>query len=347
MQTSSQPKLLPVPFADAGSKQNIPNDSQIGITAGRASYVDGFPPLTRTPLAAGGVPPFGTDFNGVLNDITSAVRWAQSGAGYPFSASFNTAIGGYPKGAKIPNSSLDGFWVNTVDGNQNNPETIGGSLTGWIPSDNSSSVSISGLSGSSLTLTPIQASKDRILLSGTLTSNINLIAPAWPKKWIVENKCAGNFSVTFKTANGSGVVMASGTVHYLIGDGTNVIEYLGSAAYRTVGATIGTNQIPDMSYFFGAASSAPYQRFPSGLVIQAAAGTIPASGTGSIVFPATFSTNTASVVLTATASQPSNYIMTVGSITNSGATVYGTTANSGSVPITGTAVGFRYIAFGY
>lgn len=109
MQNNSQPKLLPIPFADNGSKQDIPNDSQVGIAAGRASYVDGFPPLTRTPLAAGGVPPFGTDFNGVLNDITAAVRWSQSGAGYPFNAAFNTAIGGYPKGARIPNSTLDGY----------------------------------------------------------------------------------------------------------------------------------------------------------------------------------------------------------------------------------------------
>lgn len=48
MQTSSQPKLLPTPFADAGSKQDIPNDSQVGIAADRASYSNGFLPLTRT-----------------------------------------------------------------------------------------------------------------------------------------------------------------------------------------------------------------------------------------------------------------------------------------------------------
>lgn len=345
MQNSSQPKLIPTPFADNGAKQNIPKDSQIGVTAGRASYEDGFPPLTRTPLAAGGVPPFGTDFNGVLNDITAAVRWAQSGAGYPFNPEFNAAIDGYPKGSKIPNSSLDGFWINTVEGNKNNPESTGGALTGWIPSANSTSSSISGLSGSSLTLTPLQASKDRILLSGTLTANINLIVPAWPKTWIVENKCTGNFNVTFKTASGSGVAMASGTVHYLIGDGVNVIEYLGSAAYRSVGTA--NDQIPDMSSFFGATTSAPYQRFPSGLLIQAASGSIPASGTGTIVFPAAFKNNSPSVVLTATATLPSNYIITVGSVSATGATIYGTTANAGSVPITGTAVGFRYIAFGY
>lgn len=223
MQTSSQPKLLPVPFADAGSKQNIPNDSQIGITAGRASYVDGFPPLTRTPLAAGGVPPFGTDFNGVLNDITAAVRWSQSGAGYPFNAAFNTAISGYPKGARIPNSTLDGYWLNTTDGNTANPEVTGAATTGWVPAESYGVTAITGLSGSSVTLTTLQASKERITLAGTLSANINLVLPAWIKRWTVVNNCTGAFSVTVKTPSGNGVPVPAGTVAILQGDGVDIL----------------------------------------------------------------------------------------------------------------------------
>lgn len=223
MQTSSQPKLLPVPFADAGSKQNIPNDSQIGITAGRASYTDGFPPLTRTPLAAGGVPPFGTDFNGVLNDITAALRWSQSGAGYPFNAAFNTAISGYPKGARIPNSTLDGYWLNTTDGNSANPEVTGAATTGWVPAENYGVTAITGLSGSSVTLTTLQASKERITLAGTLSANINLVLPAWIKRWTVMNNCTGAFSVTVKTPSGNGVPVAAGATAILQGDGTDIL----------------------------------------------------------------------------------------------------------------------------
>lgn len=222
MQTSSQPKLLPVPFADAGSKQNIPNDSQIGITAGRASYVDGFPPLTRTPLAAGGVPPFGTDFNGVLNDITAALRWSQAGSGYPFNADFNTAISGYPKGARIPNSTLDGFWLNTTDGNSTNPENTTSALTGWVPSGFYGTTAITGLSGSSITLTTLQAGRDRITLAGTLTANINLIVPAWVKRWEVVNNCSGAFSVTVKTPSGTGVAVPAQNNAFLQGDGVNI-----------------------------------------------------------------------------------------------------------------------------
>lgn len=222
MQNSSQPKLLPIPFADAGSKQSIPNSSQIGIVAGRASYTDGFPPLTRTPLAAGGVPPFGTDFNGVLNDITAAVRWGQAGAGYVFNSDFSTAVAGYPKGARIPNSTLDGFWLNTVEGNATNPENSNGALTGWVPSDNYGTTAITGLSGSSITLTSLQASKGKITLSGSLTANINVVLPAWRKNWIVTNGTTGNFAVTVKTLSGSGVALTSGQTQTLVGDGTNI-----------------------------------------------------------------------------------------------------------------------------
>lgn len=222
MQNSSQPKLISIPFADNGARQDIPNASQIGVTAGRASYFDGFPPLTRTPLVAGGVPPFGTDFNGVLNDITNAIRWAQSGAGYAFNSAFNTAINGYPKGSRIPNSALNGFWLNTVDGNTANPENTDASLTGWVPSGGYGITTITGLSGSSLTLSSLQASKERIVLSGTLTSNINLIVPAWIFRWTVVNNCTGNFTVTVKTPSGSGVAVPTGLAAYLYGDGTNI-----------------------------------------------------------------------------------------------------------------------------
>lgn len=226
MQTSSQPKLIPVPFADAGSKQNIPTASQIGIAAGRASYTDGFPPLTRTPLEAGGVPPYGTDFNGVLNDITSAIRWSQGGGGYVFNSSFNTSVGGYPKGARLVNSSFDGYWLNTSENNQAAPEAGDASLTGWVPAESYGITTISGLSGSGVVLSSLQAAKNIIILNGTLTSNIALTFPAWVKQWKVINNCTGSFSVTCKTPSGSGVVINQSNVSDIFGDGTNI--YSGS-----------------------------------------------------------------------------------------------------------------------
>ncbi|HDG0630526.1 TPA: hypothetical protein PFA69_004669, partial [Serratia marcescens] len=128
MQSSSVPKKLSIPFASSGDKQNIPDASQVGIADGRASYQDGFPSLTRTPISAGGIPPFGTDINGVLFDISSAARWSAAGANYKYDASFSTAIGGYPKGAILSNASVDGLWVNLIENNTTNPDASG---AGW------------------------------------------------------------------------------------------------------------------------------------------------------------------------------------------------------------------------
>ncbi|WP_196796387.1 hypothetical protein [Yersinia massiliensis] len=220
MQNSSIPTRMPVPFANSGVKQTIPIDSQIGIEGGRASFTDGFPPLTRIPLTAGGIPPYGTDFNGVLNAITDSIRWANAGGGYLYDSAFSSLVSGYPKGARLINSTYTGYWLNTTEGNTIAPES--GITTGWVPDKNHGVTSITGLAGANVTLTALQASNDRITLSGTLTANINLVFPSWLSKWIVTNNCTGNFTVTCKTASGSGVAIPVGTTAVVFSDGTNI-----------------------------------------------------------------------------------------------------------------------------
>lgn len=129
MQASNAPSKSPVPFAESGSKNTIPVASQIGVTPGLASFTDGFPPLTMTPLVAGGIPPKGMDFNGILYFLSAATRWAQAGAGYSYDAAFATAIGGYPKGATLVMATGNGFWMSTVENNSTNPDSGG---SGWI-----------------------------------------------------------------------------------------------------------------------------------------------------------------------------------------------------------------------
>ncbi|KAA1174648.1 hypothetical protein FP026_29625, partial [Rhizobium tropici] len=73
MKASDIPVKFPIPFAASaggGYIRAIPQASQIGITNGAASLTDGFPPLTFLPVGAGGTPPWGQDFNGILNEIT-------------------------------------------------------------------------------------------------------------------------------------------------------------------------------------------------------------------------------------------------------------------------------------
>ncbi|WP_369788287.1 hypothetical protein [Rouxiella sp. WC2420] len=224
MQSNSLPTKISVPFANSGTKNTIPVASQIGITGGAASFTDGFPPLTMTPITAGGIPPAGADFNGILNAITVAVRWSAAGSGYPFDSDFSTAVTGYPKGALIPSSDFSGYWINTQDGNTTSPENATSAITGWVPGVQYGSTAITGISGSSLTLTTTQAAKQRITLAGALSANINLVFPAWVRSWTVVNGCTGNFSIICKTPSGTGVSIPAGMTAAINGDGTNITQ---------------------------------------------------------------------------------------------------------------------------
>ena len=132
MQLSQIPTLVPLPFAASGNKNVIPQASQIGITPGAASLVDGFPPLTFTPLAAGGIPPAGADFNGILNLLSANTQWQNAGGMAQYNAAFSTAVGGYPKTALLAKASGSGYWLSLADNNATDPDTGG---AGWIAFD--------------------------------------------------------------------------------------------------------------------------------------------------------------------------------------------------------------------
>jgi hypothetical protein len=219
MQLSSAPPKLTIPFANSGSKNTVPVPSQIGITAGAASYTDGFPPLTMTPVAAGGVPPSGLDMNGVLNEVSAPGVWYSAGGGFPYDAVFSASVGGYPQGARVMRSDGTGYWLNTVDNNVTAPE--GSTPTGWVPDFTNGLAAITMISAN-VTLTPAQYGKPIIVLSGVLTANLNLIFPNIVEDWAVDNNCTGAYTVTCKTAAGTGVAIPAGTTASIYSDGVNV-----------------------------------------------------------------------------------------------------------------------------
>jgi hypothetical protein len=240
MLSSTPPVSVPVPFANSGTKNTIPVPSQIGTTPGAASYTDGFPPLTFTPVAAGGIPPFGADFNGILNMITQTVAWVQAGGEFAFNATFAGLVAGYPKGAVLQRSDATGSWTSTVDSNTVNPDTaVTTAASGWVPYGTSSALISLALTNGNVTLTALQAARNIIVLSGTLTGNVQLIMPTgWAGvQWSILNQCvAGNFSVTVKTAAGTGVVIAAGSCSKVLSDGTNC--YSGDVGGRLLTITI-------------------------------------------------------------------------------------------------------------
>ena len=132
MQSSQIPSKFQIPFANgagAGYIRQIPVASQISITPGAASLTDGFPPLTFIAEGAGGIPPFGQDMNGILNEITAWIQWGNAGAPVVYDATFSAAIGGYPKGTILTSAVGGSWWLSTAENNATDPDTGG---AGWL-----------------------------------------------------------------------------------------------------------------------------------------------------------------------------------------------------------------------
>lgn len=131
MELANIPVKFPIPWADQASPtyiRAIPELPQPDPAA--ANLKQGFPPLTFDPIASGGVPPSGKDFNGIIKQMTQWLQWNQAGGGVPyFDPSFAADIGGYPRGAFLQATSGPGnFWISTADNNGANPDTGG---AGW------------------------------------------------------------------------------------------------------------------------------------------------------------------------------------------------------------------------
>ena len=238
MQSSNIPSKIPLPFAYSASGSyinTIPTASQIGIVNGKASLTDGFPPLTFSPISAGGVPPFGADFNGILNEVTAIQQWQNAGGFFPYDSVFSTAIGGYPKGAILQSANFAGLWVSSAENNTTNPDTGG---AGWISLAFEGSQAIT-VTSSDVTLTQLQSAYPVIVVSGAKTAARNLIFPAIVGEWIVQNNTTGAYNLTAKTASGTGVTLTQGESTFVYGDGTN-IYFADSSKVASFNGRVGT-----------------------------------------------------------------------------------------------------------
>ena len=136
-------RLISTPFAQEGEKTEIQNVT--GEFDNSATYRLGFPPLTMQSIRSGGKPPKGTDFNGVLFDITENISFLCKGGRYQYNAGLSTLIGGYPEGSNLLLDDNVTEVVSTVAGNQNNPNT---NMTGWILKPNkTTAVNVADASG--------------------------------------------------------------------------------------------------------------------------------------------------------------------------------------------------------
>lgn len=235
MQISSTPLKWTIPFATNDSaKVEIPATTSDPT---RFSLSLGSPPLTGQPPETGGVPPQLEDFNGAMNQVSRITWWAMGGGPFPFDGTWSADpnVNGYANGAQIPTADGQGRWISVVDNNTVNPDTIG---TNWVPGFAYGLTALTGIAGGTTTLTPAQAIKRSITIAGALTSNSTIILPTWLQEWTITNNTTGAFTVTVKTAAGSGVVIPQNSIPTRVrGDGTNITQLAENIAPGVVGTS--------------------------------------------------------------------------------------------------------------
>lgn len=128
MKQTDVSQLFSTPFGAQADSTTITTIPQSKPATGRASMLLGFSKDNGTPIAAGGTPPFLEDMNGILNMLASSARAAELGLLHPFSASYASAIGGYPAGSTVAHPTIAGrFLICTQDNNTAAPPG-----NGWI-----------------------------------------------------------------------------------------------------------------------------------------------------------------------------------------------------------------------
>jgi hypothetical protein len=217
------PPIITEPFAKNAAAPYIENPVPLtSATPGRASFDLGFPPITMTPVIAGGIPPFGQDVNGILYMVTAHIAALQAGQPYLYNATVAADIAGYAKGTILGMADGTGLWINQTNGNSTDPDAGG---AGWQPMYRYGYTTLSGLTGGVRTVTPLEATSRVIVLAGLLVANLQVVLPGNLQDWLIVNTTSGAFATTVQTAAGTGVVVPQGGFGAPVevyGDGTNI-----------------------------------------------------------------------------------------------------------------------------
>lgn len=244
-----QPKLLSKPWASDGLKNNIPAERDGGLAQEAATYAEGFPSITMTPISVGGKPPSGKDMNGVLYEISAHTVWQNQGGRYRFDQSFCDAIGGYPKGAVLINDTLDTEYISLADANTHNPNS-GNNAGKWAIHAGK------GLKAGTAQAGIVQLSSATGSESEDMAATPKAVKAAYDKA--VESAGKGlpvGAIVSFPKA-------VRNPAGYLRADGTTFAQNTFPDLYRALG---NTNKLPDLSRTdIGITAWFPSDRIPTG-----------------------------------------------------------------------------------
>ena len=111
--------------------------------------------------------------------------------------------------------------------------------------------------GSNVTETSAQAQNIIQQFTGMLTGNINVIVPNTPQIYFVFNNTTGPYTLTMKTAAGSGVTIDQGANVILYCDGTNVVNAFTSSFGGALSISAGSATSPNLN-FIGSATTGIY-----------------------------------------------------------------------------------------
>lgn len=132
----SQPELLLKVFAEDGTRNTLPVVNTDTSNPQKADLTNGFPVETEGSPDDGKLPPERADFNALGYLTTSYDFFYQAGGVYTFNATVSTAIGGYPKGARLWYQNADGVSMilrSTKDDNTDNFNTDSSYIgTSWV-----------------------------------------------------------------------------------------------------------------------------------------------------------------------------------------------------------------------
>jgi hypothetical protein len=148
-----------------------------------------------------------------------------------------------------------------------------------------------------VTLTSSEQANKLIRLVGTITGNINLIVVTTPDFFVVTNSTSGSFTITVKTAAGTGVLATAGLSRTMICDGANVLyaNDVGSGTVTSIDTGTGLSggpitNIGTISLANTAVSAGSYGDATNvGTFIVDAQGRITSAGNAAITIPTTFS----------------------------------------------------------
>lgn len=248
MQVSSIPTKMPTVFASgAGGSyiRTVPIPSQIGITAGAASYTDGFPPVT---FQSGGAPS-GLDVNGLLNQITAWSRWQQAGAPIYYDATFSAAIGGYPRGAVLSQVAVvGGFWISTTDSNTSNPDASGANWLSFptVQTVPATTFYVNASTGNDTFTGPIWGTTTGTAFA-TMQACINYVSTFQSSAQVTINVAAGTYGQTYITKSNISswnIVGAGYTTTFVTSIATG-----GRAFQATLGAYVNIGGITFSAYY--------------------------------------------------------------------------------------------------